>query len=171
MNNLNQVLSEAPPIAPPPLSWKARLMGISLDLIIGLLILLWIYTGLNKGLDYNETKLQMARSPFIQPIAGFIAFTVPFAEMFTACLLISKRTRLLGLFLSFLLMLTFTGYIYAMLHYSYYVPCSCGGVLSSLSWDDHFVFNIVFTALTLVGIIIHERLPVKVTLKRKDKKV
>mgnify|MGYP001346109640 CR=1 FL=1 len=39
-----------------------------------------------------------------------------------------------------------------MLHYSFYVPCSCGGVLLQMSWQQHLVFNIVASLLALAGI-------------------
>ncbi|MDQ2656909.1 MAG: hypothetical protein M3Y60_05770, partial [Bacteroidota bacterium] len=34
------------------------------------------------------------------------------------------------------------------------LPCSCGGVLNSLGWKAHLVFNIVFTLLSIVGIML-----------------
>src|SRR5690606_36348213 len=75
-----------------------------------------------------------------------------------AFLLVVGRTRLLGLYASFFLMTLFSGYIYAMLHFSYYAPCSCGGILKLFgldeSWNDHLVFNIVFTLLAAVGILL-----------------
>jgi uncharacterized membrane protein YphA (DoxX/SURF4 family) len=127
---------------------------ITIEVICSLLLILWIYTGLNKMLDYETFKFQLGRSPFVQPIAGFIAATLPAGELLIALALIIKKTRLLGLYISFTLMLLFTGYIYAMLHYSYYVPCSCGGVLAALSWENHLIFNGIFTLLALVGIIL-----------------
>jgi hypothetical protein len=102
------------------------------EIISALLIILWIYTGLNKLLDYDNFKFQLGRSPFLQDLSKPIAIALPVGELLLALSLTIKRTRLLGLYASFFLMLLFTGYIYAMLHYSYYVPCSCGGVLAAL---------------------------------------
>ncbi|MFD2890203.1 MauE/DoxX family redox-associated membrane protein [Chitinophaga cymbidii] len=131
------------------------LKNIILEIIIALLVILWIYTGLLKLLDYDETKFQMGRSPFIQHIAGLTAFAIPVFELIIAGLLIFKTTRFIGLLASFFLMVVFTGYIYAMLHYSYYVPCSCGGVLAALSWEDHLIFNALYSLLALIGIFLH----------------
>jgi uncharacterized membrane protein YphA (DoxX/SURF4 family) len=127
---------------------------ITIEIICSLLLILWIYTGLNKMMDYETFKFQLGRSPFIQPMAGFIAATLPAGELLIALALVIKKTRLIGLYTSFALMLLFTGYIYAMLHYSYYVPCSCGGVLAALSWENHLIFNGCFTILALVGIVL-----------------
>jgi hypothetical protein len=49
-------------------------------------------------------------------------------------------------------MTLFTIYIFILTHYSEYVPCSCGGVLQKMSWNQHQIFNMVFTGLALLGI-------------------
>ena len=54
-------------------------------------------------------------------------------------------------------MTMFTAYIWAMLHYSYYVPCSCGGVLSKMGWDAHMWFNVGFTLLSVTGITLQSK--------------
>jgi hypothetical protein len=87
------------------------------------------------------------------------------AEIITSIFLIFKRTRLAGLYLSFFLMLLFTGYVFIMLRYSSYLPCSCGGVLSMMTWKQHFIFNLVFTGLSLAGIIVQNATTRKVILK------
>jgi hypothetical protein len=33
------------------------------------------------------------------------------------------------------------------------LPCSCGGIISSLSWRQHIIFNGVFILLAITGII------------------
>ncbi|MET7000329.1 MauE/DoxX family redox-associated membrane protein [Chitinophaga defluvii] len=137
---------------------KISFYKISLEIILALLVILWIYTGLTKMINYADTRFQMGRSPFIKPIAGLVAVTLPAFEVMVAGLLVFKRTRLLGLYASFFLMLLFTGYIYAMLHYSYYVPCSCGGVLAILSWNQHLIFNIIYTLFALFGVILQTNL-------------
>src|SRR5688500_13093013 len=71
-----------------------------LEIICALHIILFIYTGLNKMMDIDKFKFEMGRSPFIQNMAGLIAYTLPVGEMLLALLLIMKRTRLLGLYLS-----------------------------------------------------------------------
>jgi hypothetical protein len=49
----------------------------------------------------------------------------------------------------------FTGYIIAITRFSDNVPCSCGGVLQTMSWNQHMVFNIVFILLALTGVFLH----------------
>lgn len=137
-----------------PVFYRRIALKISIEVILGLLILLWIYTGISKLMDLQDTRLQMGRSPFIHSISGFLALAVPIGEIVIALLLIFKKTRLFGLFASFFLLVTFTGYIWIMLEYSYDLPCSCGGVLAKLSWYDHLIFNACYSVINLLGIII-----------------
>ena len=87
-------------------------------------------------------------------IAWFAVWAIPAGELLISAALIIHRTRTAGLYLSLFLMLLFTGYIFMMLKYSTYLPCSCGGILSSMSWRHHFIFNLAFTGVTLLGIVI-----------------
>jgi uncharacterized membrane protein YphA (DoxX/SURF4 family) len=124
-----------------------------IQLISSLLAALFVYTGLNKMMDYEVFKSQLGRSPFIEPFAGVISVTLPSFELAIAALLCIPRARLIGLYLSFGLMFFFTGYIYIMLKYAYDLPCSCGGALAALSWKDHLIFNISFTTLSAIAVL------------------
>ena len=126
-----------------------------IQLISSLLAALFVYTGLNKMLDYEVFRSQLGRSPFIESFAGLTSATLPSFELAIAALLCLPATRLLGLYLSFGLMCLFTGYIYIMLTYAYDLPCSCGGVLAALSWKDHLIFNIAFTALSAIAVLLY----------------
>ncbi|MBN8879853.1 MAG: hypothetical protein J0I32_20075 [Sphingobacteriales bacterium] len=131
-----------------------KVRNLAVTVIILLFIALWVYAGFSKIGDYDNFKFQLGRSPYVQHLADFIAKALPTAEIITALLFIPKATRLLAMYLSFFGMLIFTGYIYAMLNYSYFVPCSCGGILNDLGWHEHLIFNIFFTLLALTGIIL-----------------
>jgi hypothetical protein len=124
------------------------------EFISALLVFLFIYAALSKLLDFTKFKYQISQSPFITNISWLVIWTIPFGEIMISIFLMVKRTRAAGLYLSFFLMLLFTGYIFIMLRYSSYLPCSCGGVLSIMSWKQHFIFNLAFTGLALAGIII-----------------
>jgi len=141
------------------MNMNRRFISTASDVFVSCLIILWIYTGLNKAIDFENMKLQLGRSPFISSYATIIAYTLPIAELITALLLVIRKTRLIGLYLSLFLMTSFTEYVYFMLKYSYDLPCSCGGVLEKLSWEDHLIFNFIFTVICLAAIIIDNYLP------------
>jgi hypothetical protein len=127
---------------------------IGIEIICSLLVILFVYAGLSKLINITTFKLQLGQSPYLSRFPGFIGLIVPVMELAVAFLLVFKKTRLAGLYFSFFLMLLFTGYIYIMLHFSYYVPCSCGGVLSMMSWEQHLTFNLFFTLIALSGILL-----------------
>ncbi|RXK81679.1 MauE/DoxX family redox-associated membrane protein [Filimonas effusa] len=119
-----------------------------------LLILLFIYTGFSKLFDYDMTREQMAKSPFIFGWSGIVAWLVPVTEIIISIALYVKQLRVYAFHASVLLMSMFTSYVYAMLHFSYYLPCSCGGVLSALDWNTHLWFNIAFLVIAVVGSVV-----------------
>lgn len=131
-----------------------KIKTLIIEFISILFVILWIYAGLSKLLDYETSRFQLGRSPFLQNIAGFVAWAIPTVEIIIAIGLLTPRTRLVSLYASFGLMLMFSGYIYLILNHSYYIPCSCGGVLSGMDWHTHLWFNIAFTGLALVAIIL-----------------
>lgn len=127
---------------------------IFIEIICFLLILLFVYAAVSKLTDYETFKVQLGKSPFITDYASILAWVLPVFEILVGLMLAFKKTRLLGLYASLFLMTMFTAYIYIMLRYSYYVPCSCGGVLSNMSWITHFWFNVLFVLLSLIGILL-----------------
>lgn len=118
-----------------------------------LLVILFTYAGISKLLQYDTFRYQLSQSPFVNSYAGVIVWLLPLLELLIAVLFFLPTFRLLAFYLSYGVMLTFTLYIYAMLHYSYFVPCSCGGLLSQMNWDQHLMFNIVFTIIAFAGIL------------------
>lgn len=123
-----------------------------------LLILLFVYAATSKLLDFQQFKVQLGQSPVLSPIATLVAWIIPSSEIVIAFLLTLPRFRTIGLYASFTLLVVFTAYIYTIVHFSSYVPCSCGGILEHMNWNQHFVFNILFIILTLTAILIHENL-------------
>ncbi len=139
---------------------KTKAFNLAIEAITAVLLLLWIYTGLNKLIHYDKFSFEAGRSPFLQHIAPLIAAMVPAGELGIAALLIFKRTRVAGLYASLFLMTLFTGYVYIMLHYAYDLPCSCGGIIELLTWEQHLMVNAMITLLTAVAILLQSRLTI-----------
>lgn len=126
--------------------------GLFLDTIIFLLILLFIYASISKMMDFELFKAQLSKSPLIMSYASIIVWIVPGIEIAISMALLIPRLQLPALFAAYSLMFTFTMYIAFILTFSPYVPCSCGGILNSMGWTEHLIFNIVFTILPVIGI-------------------
>jgi uncharacterized membrane protein YphA (DoxX/SURF4 family) len=127
------------------------------SIVAHLLVVLFLYTGISKLMEYTVFKEQIAASPILAPIAPFVAWALPLTEFIVAVLLFIPAWRLRGLYTSFVLMLMFTGYVIALVSFSKELPCSCGGVLQEMSWSQHIVFNSVFTLLALVAALLERK--------------
>ncbi|MBO9202955.1 MULTISPECIES: MauE/DoxX family redox-associated membrane protein [Niastella] len=133
-------------------SWLSKNMIV--EIICSLLIILFIYSSLSKLSAYERFSVQLSKSPFITSYYKLVAWSIPGAEIVIAFLLAIKRTRLIGLYAAFFLMSLFTAYLLIMLNFSYYIPCSCGGVLEYLSWEQHIVFNGFFIVIAGAGVLL-----------------
>jgi len=122
-----------------------------------LYLLLFIYAAISKLTDFENFRIQLAQSPLLSAWAGLIAPSVIAIELFLVLLLCFNKTRLTGLYGSLFLMIAFTVYIYLILNYSDFIPCSCGGIIEKLSWTQHMIFNIGFVLLALTAIILTEK--------------
>ncbi|MEH6763827.1 MAG: MauE/DoxX family redox-associated membrane protein [Aequorivita antarctica] len=119
-----------------------------------LFVLLFLYAAISKLLAFETFTVQLAQSPLLSAYAGVIAWAVPGLEILIAILLTIPKYRIPALYVSFTLMVMFTTYIYIILNFSEFIPCSCGGVLEKLSWTQHLIFNVVFIILAGVAILV-----------------
>ncbi|MGV8964373.1 MAG: MauE/DoxX family redox-associated membrane protein [Candidatus Saccharimonadaceae bacterium] len=120
---------------------------ISVEVICFLYILLFVYAAINKILDFENFQVQLAQSPLLSAFAGPISYMVLVVEVVIAVLLCFQKFKKAGLYAGFSLMVMFTGYIVIILEYSPFIPCSCGGVLEKMTWNQHLVFNAIFVVL------------------------
>jgi len=117
-----------------------------------LLIALWAYTASSKILDLQGFTKTLRQHALIGRGADVVAWTVPLTELAIVLLLLFTQTRILGLWASFGLLVLFTVYLGYMLLFEPHLPCSCGGVIGSMSWGEHLFFNLCFVVLTLVAL-------------------
>ena len=115
---------------------------------ISLLIILWIYAAGSKLMEYNSFKHQLSMQHFPFNTAETLAWLLPSIEILIAGLLTATNIIKYGLFASASLLIIFTIYITLIITGIYdKAPCSCGGVLSMLSWKSHLIFNISFLSI------------------------
>ncbi|MAO41894.1 MULTISPECIES: MauE/DoxX family redox-associated membrane protein [Leeuwenhoekiella] len=116
-------------------------------------ILLWVYAATAKLLDFEAFSVQLGQSPLLSAYAGVLVWLVPLSEYVLSGLLMFPKTRKAGLLGSLSLMTAFTTYIIIILNYADFVPCSCGGILESLGWTEHLIFNGVCVLLAASALI------------------
>lgn len=125
-----------------------------LEIICFLFISLFVYAALTKLADFNKFKTQLGQSPMLTAYAGLVAFTIPVSELLLSVMLVIAKLRLIAMYMSFSLMTMFTTYIIVITNYSEFVPCSCGGVLQNMTWNQHLIFNIFFMLLGVAGVFL-----------------
>jgi hypothetical protein len=127
------------------------------SLLPALLVLLFSYAAVSKLLTFALFQRQLLNQPIPPQLARPLAWLLPLTELLTAGLLLFRPTRLAGLWAAFGLMALFSGYIALVLSGFWdRVPCSCGGILSHLSWQAHFWFNLCFLGIALTALLCHD---------------
>lgn len=129
-----------------------------LSSIVFILLLLWVYTATSKLYNLEEFERQLTKQHFNHPTTLILMWSVPPLEILAAILLAWPSRRLVGLILSVALMAVFTAYIgLVLLGFYDKVPCSCGGVLKSMTWKVHFWFNLSLLILAAFGVWLQQK--------------
>ncbi|WP_394371636.1 MauE/DoxX family redox-associated membrane protein [Pinibacter aurantiacus] len=121
------------------------------EIISSLLIFLFAYTAFQKFSHHATFLHTLERAGLSGFFAICLSWVVPIIELLVASLLLFPSLRRTGLLVSIILLSGFTIYILYMLLFIPNLPCSCGGVISYLSWKQHLIFNISFLLLSLYG--------------------
>jgi hypothetical protein len=134
-----------------------------------LLVLLFAYTGLNKLLTQKEFSQQLLQNAFLHPFAIPLSFALPITEIIIAICLVFKYSWMVGIWSAALLMTLFSVYVGFML-FQHKAPlhCTCGGVISSITWRQHLLFNILFSAIAWASLIIHKRKYKNISTNQKE---
>lgn len=118
-----------------------------------LLIVMWTYAAFSKLFNYEKTRFDWLGHELIKNYTGLLAWLIPVIELVIVVLLLFPRTVLKGFYASIVLLIIFSSYIIYMFLYYPHTPCSCGGIISSLTWQQHVIFNLSFLVVAILGII------------------
>jgi hypothetical protein len=127
------------------------------DIISALFILLFLYTAISKSYEIGKTQAVLYNTPVLKNFALEAAWGIVIIEYIVSVLLFFPKTKRTGLYSSFTLMLAFTIYIALMMAFSPDLPCSCGGIISKMTWTQHLIFNIIFSALAFIAIRLYRK--------------
>jgi putative oxidoreductase len=127
-----------------------------LEIFTYLLALLFFYTALSKLIDFKRFIWEIGNQPYEHWIRPVLIYGLPTIELLTTFLLLRPKTRQKGFYISAILMIVFTMYV-AFVTFNYYnrVPCSCAGVFRAMSWPQHLIFNIFFTIIAIISIVLN----------------
>lgn len=113
---------------------------------------LFMYTGCSKLLDHHNFARQLSAVFRWPPLYLLISYAVPLAELSVAIGLVFLYTRQAAMRCFTWMMLLFTLYVAVLLITFTNLPCSCGGIISSLTWTEHLVINCLLLAMGITGV-------------------
>ena len=116
-------------------------------------VFLFVYTASSKLLRLDVFEFQLTRFPWLSSVITLVAWGVPIVELLVAVALLTGRIRLKGFYAALILMSLFTIYLALMIASGKHLPCSCGGVISWMSWKQHLVFNLCFIGIAIMGLV------------------
>lgn len=130
---------------------------IAADIASALLLLLFLYTALSKFSNIAAFRLTLAQSPLLNNYSSLLSWLIPVTETGICILLFAPPGRIKGLYASISLLVVFTSYILYMLLHKQQLPCSCGGAIGKLSWQQHILFNILFIILSIAALVLYKK--------------
>ena len=136
---------------------NTKIQKLFLETVCLLYVLLFVYAAVSKLLDFENFQIQLGQSPLLSAFAGWVSWLVPMIELIIVLFLLFPKWRAIALFAAFSLMIMFTTYIFIILNYSSFVPCSCGGILEKMGWTEHLIFNIFFVGLAVLGLVLEKQ--------------
>lgn len=120
------------------------------------LLLLFLYTFYHKVIDLVAFEEQLKRSKILYDYAMVIKYAIPFSELFVVALLFVDKLLKTGLYMSLLLLTSFTFYLIALNNFSLFYGCSCGGVFNDMEYYEHIAVNGTFIILNILSIFLYK---------------
>ena len=115
------------------------------------IFIVFLYSAISKSMNVELFINNLDKSPFFFNLnTKFLAFLIITIEFLIPGVLFFESTSKIGYISSFFLLFVFTGYILMMIVFSPYLPCSCGGLIEHLSWNQHIYFNILFMCFSFI---------------------
>ena len=131
--------------------------NLIVTIISYLFVLLFVYAAVSKMIEFEVFHSQLSQSPLLTNYSSLLVFIIPCIEILIAIILLLPKLQYLALYASGILMLLFSLYIVAILNFSPSIPCSCGGILENLGWEQHLYVNLVFVVLAFTASFLHQK--------------
>jgi putative oxidoreductase len=136
---------------------KKTIKELALFIVILLIVMMWLHASSSKYFDFAGFKRDMHKQPFPTWFSDILIIILPPIEITTAVIVAWQKTRRIGLVVTEVLMSAFTLYIIAiMFNFFPRVPCSCGGIIKSFTWEGHLIFNLFFVAIGITGLLLNK---------------
>lgn len=116
-----------------------------------ILSIFFLYAGIHVLHYRHFFEWQLSGNDFLKNYLNLIIWVLPIFELILSLVLLIPRTRILGFYLSFFLLLGITSIIFVLQHFFASGPCVCLGIFPSLSWLQQSIINIGFIIISISG--------------------
>ncbi len=125
------------------------------DVIIYSYAFLYMYTGWAKFMNLSTFIRGNSKIPHLGQYAKLIGYGIPSLEIVLAILLVIPvyRIKRFALWTSTLLMAVFIIYLSLMVKFAENKLCDCGGVIESMGWEAHIVFNSIWLIAGIFALV------------------
>lgn len=143
---------------------KIKTSFIIVQLLYLLFILLFSYAAMSKFIDHSNFQDQLIFATGHNLSGKVLSYLIPAAELMIAGMLCFQRTKLAGLYMFTIVMCCFSVYIGYLMLSGRHLPCTCGGVISAMTWKQHLIFNLSFMIAGIASIIFYTSKPAPANL-------
>lgn len=125
------------------------------DVIIYGYAFMYMYTGWAKFMNLTSFIRGNSKIPYLGQYAKLIGYGLPTLEIVLAILLIVPVywIKRFALWTATLLMGAFTIYLCLMVQFVEKKLCHCGGVIESMGWKTHIVFNLIWLIAGIFALV------------------
>ncbi len=125
-----------------------------IEFISILLVVHFSFTAIEQLVNHNVLRLLLEKAPVMGPVAEQASWIFPFLQFTVVFLLLFRRTRLAGLFCSFIITGMVTIYIIATINTGETQTSKYIGLWKGLSLKNHIILNIIGILLSGLAIIL-----------------
>lgn len=129
---------------------------ITVDILVYLFILLFVYTATSKIYGFREFNSVLYSIPLFGSAHFILAVLIISLQLVIGFLLIIPSTKSLGLYATLILLVIFTVYLIYMVSFAATLPCSCAGISANLTWKNQIWLNIILIVLAGFGILTNQ---------------
>lgn len=151
------------------IAWFRRVFTPPLvsTLVVTLCIVLFGFSALDKYINRDSFMVQMGKSPLMTGFEPYLKWAVPVVELAICLVMIWPKSRQVGLYAFYTVMVLFSFYIMALLRIDETIPCGCNALTEKMSLQWHVGMNLAFCGLAVWGVDSEHH----VKRKRKEAKV
>lgn len=129
-----------------------------MEVLVALFVGLWTYASVSKMISHDKFISVLYTAKLFGNYTVYLSYLVPALELAVAILIVLPSTRLAGLIASLVYLLVLSAYLLHMILFSTSLPCTCGGLISSFTWWQHFWFNCMLMLIIFVIILVYRKI-------------